>query len=190
MMKQYPALGIVGYLLDKGCDWSKKNLFDSNPIKYLQSCLGYPRVAINILSRFATKCRKRFSYTASPCYLKKDPYLRLPKSYLENDPIEEYVALDDRIVSKELEEGFQEVEELSDYVLEWVDDGSMNGSIMDKFGNKYEYQQLNWAEKGELFYRCIREGPFFGMRRCCAFVKRIVNSEGLATMTLTDHHGH
>lgn len=192
-MKEDPCFSIIGYLLDKGCDWNQCNDSGTFPSSHLERKWRMPDGHLDVVERFAAKYKKN-----KPSYnrlVPVDECLPIYTSLMDyEDPLIEYEKLDKLPVSKTRLENTIHQESPDGFEFEVVKDGnSMFGFVLDQFGNKYKLESAEFRKgKQDIQYRCIKEAPLVGKRRCPAVVQMLIDmkDECNTTTKLQTAHQH
>ena len=69
----------------------------------------------------------------------------------------------------------------------------MYGFVLDQFENKYALKSAGFSMgKHDIQYRCIKEAPLVGKRRCSAKVQMLIDmkDESIGTTKLVSAHQH
>ena len=76
----------------------------------------------------------------------------------------------------------------ADAVFNWIDDGSEQGYIEDRFGAKYTWIGRN-RKDGSVGYRCDKTAASSQFKSCSGFARRI-SVNGVSTIELESEHNH
>ncbi len=198
MMRNYPILGLIGYLIHKGCRWTDKE-------KEILLEKGVPKSFLKILDQFAASRRNPSSAGSVPCMGLKGAcaqraefqlscphratYRACSRCFLLNVEKAKCGCADENIKSIPTDPfkiepvSIDDQEDLLDYEFRWIRNEIFEnrGLFQDRFGNKYEHVG-SWKD-GRQAYRCK-------VAKCPAMARKSVSNDGSYYIDLVNTHNH